>query len=150
MIQPGDTGWAFLKTITKMKKIILLLMAFVLLVSTSEAQKLVSAKPYGSKGLYTLTPTNDTVTITPKYSASAYVCPVDTNLYFFVDTAASTPLNLVYFKFTSDATKRYIYFKTGFEGVSAVDSIAANKTKVYNFMTTTAGKFVLLGKSAEY
>lgn len=133
-----------------MKKFILLFMAFVLLMATAEAQKLVSSKPYGSKGLYTLTPTNDTVTITPKYSASAYECPVDTNLYFFVDTTASTPLNLLYFKFTSDATKRYIYFKTGFEGVPAKDSIAASKTKVYNFITTTAGKFTLLGKSSEY
>lgn len=125
-------------------------MAMVLLFATAEAQKLVSAMPYGSKGLYTLAPTNDSVTITPKYSASAYVCPVDTNLYFFVDTTASLPLNLVYFKFTSDATKRYIYFKTGFEGVPATDSIAASKTKVYTFMTTSAGKFTLIGKSTEY
>lgn len=121
-----------------------------MLFTTAEAQKLVSAKPYGSKGLYTITPTNDTITITPKYSASAYVCPVDTNLYFFVDTTASLPVNLVYFKFTSDATKRYIYFKTGFEGVPAKDSIAASKSKVYTFMTTTAGKFTLLGHSTEY
>lgn len=125
-------------------------MAFMLLMATVEAQKLNSVKPYGSKGQYTITPTNDTITIAPKYSASAYVCPVDTNLYFFVDTTASAPLNLLYFKFKSDATKRYLYFKTGFEGVPAKDSIAANKTKVYSFMTTTAGKFVLLGKSAEY
>jgi len=125
-------------------------MAFMLLMATAEAQKLERATMYGSKGLYTLSPTNDSVTIVPKYSASAYVCPVDTNLYFFVDTTRSVPLNLVYFKFTGDASKRYLYFKTGFEGVPTKDSIAANKSKVYAFLTTTAGKFVMIGKSTEY
>lgn len=126
-------------------------MAFMLLLANTEAQKLESAKPYGSKGLYTIAPINDTIAITPKYSASGYVCPADTTQYFYVDTTSSLPLNLVYFKFVNhNARKHYIYFKTGFEAVPTKDSIAASKTKVYQFVTTTAGKFVLLGKSSEY
>jgi hypothetical protein len=133
-----------------MKKFFLMIMALVLVFATAEAQKLVSAKPYGSKGLYTITPTNDTITITPKYSASAYVMPVDTNVYIMVDTTAALPLNLVYFQLKADATKRYVYFDTGFQAAPAVDSIAATKTRVYTFVTSSAGKFTLIGRSTEY
>lgn len=133
-----------------MKHLIILLIALVALFATAEAQKLESVRPFGSKAMYTITPTNDTVTVTPKYSASVYVCPVDTNMYFFADTSAGLPANTVYFKFTSDATKRYIYFKTGFEGVPVKDSIAASKTKLYQFVNSTSGKFTLIGKSSEY
>lgn len=124
-------------------------MAVMMAMGSAEAQKLESAKPYGSKGLYTVTPTNDTITIAPKYSASAYVVPADTNVYMAIDTTLSAPLNLVYIQLKADETKRYVYFIDGFQG-AANDSITANKTKVYTFMTTTAGKFTLLGKSAEY
>lgn len=133
-----------------MKGFILLVMSVLLLFATAGAQtKLVDTKPYGSKGQYTITPTNDSITIVPKYSASAYVCPVDTNLYFFADTTAALPLNILYLELKADATKRYIYFKTGFAGVSAKDSLT-NKSVIYTFVYSKAGKFTLLGKSAEY
>lgn len=125
-------------------------MAFALLMVTAQAQKLDSAKPYGSKGQYTLTPTNDTITITPKYSASSYAVTVDTTLYFNVVTTQSLPLNLLNFELKADATKRYIYFDVGFQGVPVKDSIAANKTKIYTFMLAKNGKFTLLGRSTEY
>lgn len=127
-------------------------MAFALLMVTAQvqAQKLDSAKPYGSKGQYTLTPTNDTITITPKYSASNYACEVDTTLHFNVVTTQSLPLNLLNFELKADATKRYIYFDVGFQGVPVKDSIAANKTKIYTFMLAKNGKFTLLGRSTEY
>lgn len=128
-----------------------MIMAFTLLMVTAGAQtKLVDTKPFGSKGLYTIAPTNDTITIVPKYSASAYVMPVDTNVYIMVDTTASLPLNIVYFEMKADATKRYIYFDAGFQAVPAVDSINSNKTRTYTFVTTKAGKFTLLGRSTEY
>lgn len=130
-------------------KYLILIMMVVMMAMGAEAQTLESAKPYGSKGLYTITPTNDTITIAPKYSASAYVMPADTNVYVAIDTTLSAPLNLVYIQLKADASKRYVYFIDGFQGAST-DSITANKTKVYTFMTTTAGKFTLLGKSAEY
>ena len=133
-----------------MKHFLILFIALLAFSMTAPAQKLESAKPYGSKGLYTVTPTNDTITVTPKYSASFYTMPIDTNVYIMVDTTAALPLNLVYFQLTTDATKRYVYFDTGFQAVPAVDSIAASKTRVYTFVTSTAGKFTLVGRSTEY
>lgn len=132
-----------------MKYLFVFLLAMIMALGSAQAQKLESAKPYGSKGLYTVTPTDDTITIAPKYSASAYVVPVDTNVYMAIDTTYSNPLNLVYLQLTADDTKRYVYFISGFQA-AADDSINATKTKVYTFVTSTAGKFTLIGKSAEY
>lgn len=132
-----------------MKTFIMFLMAIFMASFTAEAQKLTSVKPYGSKGLYTVTPTNDTITIVPKYSASGYVIPIDTTVYLAIDATSSLPLNLVYLQLKADSTERFVHFITGFQA-AATDSIAATKTKVYTFITTNTGKFTLLGKSAEY
>ena len=113
----------------------------------AEGQSLTSVKPYGSKGLYEITPTNDTVSVIPKYSASAYTMPVDTNVVLQVDTASTFPCNLVYFQLTADASKRYVTFDDGFE--AAPDSLSATKTRTWGFVYIR-GKFVLLQRSSEY
>lgn len=130
-----------------MKYFIVLLMALVLGCFSAGAQKLTSVKPYGSKGLYELTPTNDTVSVAPKYSASAYVMAVDTNMVIQADAAAALPCNLAYFQLTADATKRYVTFGDGFE--AAPDSLSASKTRTWGFVYVQ-GKFVLLQRSSEY
>ncbi|MDX9703924.1 MAG: hypothetical protein RBU23_12910 [Candidatus Auribacterota bacterium] len=123
------------------------LMAILLASFSAGAQKLTSVKPYGSKGLYEITPTNDTVSFTPKYSATAYVMAVDTNMVVQVDTLSSNPCNTVYFQFTTDATKRYVTFGSGL--VAGADSIAANKSRTWGFVFIR-GKYILMHRSAEY
>lgn len=130
-----------------MKYFILLLIVLVVDSLSVEAQKLTSVKPYGSKGAYELTLTNDTITVTPKYSASIYTMPIDTNVLLQVDTTASFPCNLLWFELSADATKRYVTFDAGL--AAAGDSVSANKSKAWGFVYT-GNKYVLINESAEY
>ncbi len=130
-----------------MKKIVLFLMLAIGFIATTQAQSLVDVKPYGSKGLYEVTPTNDTISVAPKYSASIYTMPVDTNVVLQVDVSVSNPCNMLWFELTADATKRYVTFDTGLE--AATDSVAANKSKAWGFVYI-GDRYVLMHESPEY
>ena len=130
-----------------MKRIIFLIMLMVGFVAAGNAQKLVSSKSFGSKGLYEVIPTNDTISVTPKYSASAYVMDVDTTVTLQVDTIKSNPCNLVYFQLTADGTKRYVNFGSGL--TAAQDSLSANKTRVWGFVFIK-NKYILTHRTQEY
>lgn len=130
-----------------MRRIVLILVVLIASVLVTEAQKLTSVVPYGSKALYEVTPTNDTLIFTPKYSASAYVVPVAENKVFQVNTLSSLPCNIVYFQVSADATKRYVTFSTGLQ--ASRDSIAANKTRTWGFVYVK-NKYVLHSRTAEY
>lgn len=133
-----------------MKKLAFLLVALLALVVGSSAQstdKLVGHSSFGTKAAYEVTLTNDTVEFTPKYSATAYIFPVDTNVVIQADTLKAVPGNLVYFQLTSDATKRYVTFSTGF--TTNADSISASKSRTWGFVFVR-GKYVQINRSAEY
>lgn len=131
----------------RLKILIAFVMALLVASISAQAQKLTSSKQYGSKALYDVTPTNDTLSFAPKYSATAYVMPIATNMVLQVDTINSVPCNLLYFKLNTDNTKRYVTFSTGLQAVR--DSISANKTRTWEFVFIR-GKYVLLNRSAEY
>lgn len=130
-----------------MKKIILLFVVLVSMVAATQAQVLKESKPFGSKGLYEITPTNDTISVTPVYSASIYTMVVDTNMTLQVDVSRSTPAGLLWFKITADGTLRNVVFDTGLEAPAT--TVAATKTRVWGFVYV-GNKYVLTHESAEY
>ncbi len=124
------------------------MMILVVTVLVAGAQeKLVSHKSFGSKAAYEVTLTNDTVEFTPKYSATSYIVPIDTNVVIMADTVNANPGNVVYFQLTTDATKRYVTFSTGFNATS--DSISASKSRTWAYVFVR-GKFVQISRSTEY
>jgi len=119
-------------------------------VMIAEAQEtLVSHKSFGAKAAYEVTLTNDTVEFTPRYSITNYVFAVDTSVVIQADTTKAVAGNMVFYKITSDATKRYVTFDTNFKGVGATDSLNISKTRLWGFVYSD-GKFVLINRSAEY
>lgn len=130
-----------------MRKIVLFLMLMAVSVVATQAQTLKSVKPYGSKGLYEITPANDTISVTPKYSASVYTMDIDTTMTIQADVSRSNPCNQVWFELSADASKRYVTFDTGFK--APPDSLSAQKSRTWGFVYTGTN-YVLLYKSAEY
>lgn len=131
-----------------MKKFFVMMMILMVSVLVAGAQsKLVSHNSFGSKAAYEVTLTNDTVEFIPQYTTTAYIMPVDTNVVIQADTLKAKPGNLVYFQVTTDATKRYVKFDSGF--TTNADSLSASKTRTWGFVFVR-GKFVQINRSAEY
>lgn len=123
-------------------------MVFMGMVLATQAQVLKASRPFGTKGLYEIAPTNDTITVTPVYTASVYTMSVDTSITIQVDVSKSNSCNQLWFEITGDATKRYVNFSTGFKG-AATDSIAANRSRTWGFVYI-GSKYVLMRGSADY
>ena len=131
-----------------MKKYLgILLLALVAAINVNAQEALTSVKAYGSKGLYEVTPTNDTIEVTPRYSASIYTMPIDTNVVIQVDISTSNPANLLWFELAADATQRTVTFDTGLE--AAASTVAANKTRAWGFVFI-GDRYVLVHESTEY
>jgi len=132
-----------------MKKLLMMMILLGAVLFAAAQETLVSHKSFGSKAAYEVTLTNDTVEFTPKYSVTNYVFDVDTTIYIFADSTKAEPGNVLYYKITSDATKRYVYFKDNFKGVGTKDSLNVSKTRVWGFVYLD-GDFVQTIRSAEY
>ncbi|WP_297096391.1 hypothetical protein [uncultured Draconibacterium sp.] len=130
-----------------MKQMILLFVALLSMVTVTQAQALKETKPFGSKGLYEITPVSDTVSVIPVYSASVFTMDVDTNIVLQVDTVSSSPASLLWFEVTADGTQRTVTFDIGLEAASS--TVAANKSRTWGFVYI-GNRYVLIHESAEY
>ena len=130
-----------------MKRIILLFVALLSMVITTQAQALKESKPFGSKGLYELMPTNDTISVVPVYSASVYTMDVDTNAVLQVDVSKSSPASFLWFEITADGTQRSVTFDIGLEAASS--TVSANKSRTWGFVYI-GNRYLLMHESAEY
>ncbi len=131
----------------RLKILIAFIMAMMVATISAPAQKLTSVKQYGSKALHDVTPTNDTLSFAPKYSATAYVMEVGTNMVLQIDIVKSNPCNTLYYQLTADGTKRYVTFDSGLE--APADSISANKSRTWGFVFIRY-KYILMHRSAEF
>lgn len=130
-----------------MKRFLMIMILAVTVLLAGAQDEMISHEVFGAKVAYEVTLSSDTVEFTPKYSTTAYIVPIDTNVVINTDVGKAVAGNVVYFDISADATKRYVVFGLGFHAVN--DSISANKSRTFGYLYIR-DKYVLVTRTSEY